>query len=117
MAALLSLRRYCSIDNIFLAVGRLGQLHDFPCLGDGVESAGQQVRILTCEAERLEELRLAAVVWVRAVQEVVKQLVSFDDGEVCVSKLHDRLLCHIAVNRTTLPSTMAVAYMPPAYAK
>jgi len=96
LATLLSLRRYSSIDNIFLAVGRLDHLDDFPRLGDGVESAGQQFRILGREAERLEELCLAAIVWMRGVQEVLEPLVSFDDGEVRVSKLHDRALCHVA---------------------
>jgi hypothetical protein len=67
LAALLSLRRYSSINNIFLAVGGLGQLHNFPRQGDSAESAGKQFRILIREAERLEELRLAAIVWMRSV--------------------------------------------------
>ena len=106
VAALLSLRRYSSINNIFLAMRRLDQLHDFPRLGDGVESAGQQFRILAREAERLEELRLAAIVWMRGVKEVLQQLVSFDDGEVGVSKLHDRALCHVADRRSRGTATV-----------
>lgn len=34
------------------------------------------------------------------VQEVLEHLVSFDDGEVRVSKLHDRALCHVADRRS-----------------
>jgi hypothetical protein len=41
-------------------------------------------------------MRLAAIVWMRGVQEVLEQFVSFDDGEVRVSKLHDRALCPVA---------------------
>jgi len=100
LATLLSLRRYSSIDNIFLAVSRIDHLHDFPDLSDGVKCADQQFRILAREAERLEKLRLAAIVWMRGVQEVLEHLVSFDDGEVRVSKLHDRALCHVADRRS-----------------
>ena len=89
VAALLSLRRYSSINNIFLAVGRLDELHDLSRLGDGLESAGQQFRILGREAERVEELCLAAIIWMRGVQEVLEQRVSFDDGEMRAG----RLLC------------------------
>ena len=96
VATLLSLRRYSSINNIFLAVGRLDHLHDFPSLGDRLENADQQFSILAREAERFEELRLAAIVWMRGVEQVLEQFVSFDDGEVRVSKLHDRALCHVA---------------------
>ena len=95
-AATLSLRRYRSINNIFLTVGRIDPLYGIPGLSDGAQSAGQQFRIFAGESERLEELRLAAVVWMRGVQKVLEHLMSFDDGEVRVSKLHDRALCHVA---------------------
>ena len=72
-----------------------------------MESAGRQSRILTREAERLEELRLAAIIWMRGVQEVPEQLVSFDDGEVRVSKLHDRALCHVADRRSRGTATVS----------
>ena len=36
----------------------------------------------------------------RGVQEVLEQLVSFNDGEVRVSKLHDGALCHVADRRS-----------------
>jgi hypothetical protein len=91
-ATLLSVRRYSSIDNMFLTVSRLDHLHDFPSLGDGKQSAGQHFRVLAREAERLEKLRLAAIVWMRGIQEVLEHFVSFDEGEVRVSKLHDPVI-------------------------
>ena len=93
LATLLSLRRYSAIDNIFLAVTRIDHLHDLPHPSKSVECADQRFRILAREAERLEKLRLAAIVWMRGVQEVLEHLVSFDDGEVRVSKRHDQVLC------------------------
>jgi hypothetical protein len=84
----LSLRRYVAIDNIFLAVNGIDHLHDVPDPGDGQECANQRFRILAREAEQLEELRLAAIVWMASVQEVLTHLVLFHDREVRVSKLH-----------------------------
>ena len=106
VAVFISLRRYSSINNIFLAVGRLDHLHDFPGLGDRLENADQQFRILAREAERFEELRLAAIIWMRGVQEILDQLVSFYDGEVRVSKRHDRALCHVADRRSRRTATV-----------
>jgi len=100
LATLLSLRRYSTIDNMFLAVNRIDHLHALPHLSDSVECADQRFRILAREAERLEKLRLVAVVWMRGVQAVLEHLVSFDDGELRVSTLHDRVLCRGAHRRS-----------------
>ena len=95
-----------AIDNIFFAVDGIDHLHDFPDLGDGLECADQRFRILAREAKRLEELRLAAIVWMRGVQEVLPYFVVFHDGEVRVSKWHDRVLSRGAHGRSR--GTMAV---------
>ena len=81
-------------------MNRIDHLSDLPHLSDSVECADQRFRILAREAERLEKLRLAAIVWMRGVQEVLEYLVSFDDGEVRVSKLHDQVLCRGAHRRS-----------------
>jgi hypothetical protein len=65
-------------QHIFLAVNRIDPLHDFPGLSDDVKCADQQLSILRDEAERLEKLRLAAIVWTCGVQEVLEHLVSLE---------------------------------------
>jgi hypothetical protein len=102
----LSLRRYSAIDNIFLAVNGIDHLHDSPDLSHGLECGDKQFSILVREAERLKKLRLAAVVGMRGVQQVLAHLVLFHDGEARVSKLHDRVLSRGAHCRSR--GTMAV---------
>ena len=56
--ALLSLRRYRAIDNMFLTVGRLDTLHNLAGLSHRAKSANQRLRVLDRETERFKELSL-----------------------------------------------------------
>ena len=69
-----------------LAMGRLDAFDDFACLGQCAQGVNQQLRSIDRKPERLEELRLPAVVGMSRVQQIVDDLVSFDDGELRVSQ-------------------------------
>src|SRR5829696_7439973 len=88
LTAVFSVRRQPPLDNIFLAVDRIGTLNDVAVFRDGQECGHQALRILDREAEGLEEPRLAAVVGMSGVQQVVNDFLSLDYGEMRIAKPH-----------------------------
>ena len=67
---------------------RMGILNDVAVFREGSERGHEVLRFLDREAEGLEEPRLAAVVGMSGVQQVVNDFLSLDDGEMSVAKPH-----------------------------
>jgi hypothetical protein len=85
---LFSVRREPALHNKFLAVHGSFGFHNFAINRDYSKGGHQALGIFDREAKGLEEPRLAAVVWMCDVQQVLNDLVSLDDGELRVPKLH-----------------------------
>src|ERR1022692_4153036 len=69
-------------------MGRLDMFDDFPGLRDRPQGGQQRLRRIDREPERLEELGLPTIIWMSRIQQVVDDLVSFDDGEMRASQFH-----------------------------
>lgn len=88
LAALFSVRRQPPLDNIFLAMDRMCILNYLTVFREGSERGDEVLWLFDRKGERLEEPRLAAVVGMRGVQQVLNDFMSLDDGEMSVAKLH-----------------------------
>jgi hypothetical protein len=88
LAALFSVRRQPPLDNIFLAMDRMCILNEIAVFRESSERGDEALWVFDRKGERLEEPRLAAVVGMSGVQQVLNDFMSLDDGEMSVAKLH-----------------------------
>lgn len=78
LAALFSVRRQPPLDNMFLAMDRIGILNDIAVFREGSERGYEALRFFDREAEGRQETRLAAVVGMSGVQQVVNEIRGID---------------------------------------
>jgi hypothetical protein len=105
---LFSVRPQPSVDNVFLAVSRLGTLYHVAVLGNTPECGNEPLGFLDRKREGFEESRLTAVVRMSRLQQVLNDFVALDGGEMSIGELHAS-----AVSHSTTPSSLADPCEPP----